>query len=283
MKKNRSIVFEAFWGVILALNLALVGSAAAQTTPGTLDPTFGIGGQVVTDFSALVGFEKADVARDVAIQADGKIVVVGSGSFEPIFSLARYNPDGSLDTTFGEGGLVITSFGHTNPVTGEPGRESAFGIAIQADGKIVVAGFISYPGDPGTRGTIDFALARYNPDGSLDTSFGAGGLVTTDFDSMMDQARDLAIQSDGKIVVVGFTGPSLPSETPVDFALARYNPDGTLDVTFGTGGRVVTTDFNFTSFAESVAIQSDGKIVVAGSTAMEDATGHNFCASPLQF
>ncbi len=216
--------------------------ALARYNPdGTLDPTFGTGGKVITSFN---GF---DEAAAMALQADGKIVTAGfsgpaSGSFD--FALARLNPDGSLDPTFGTGGKVIIDFGG-------PGEEQGRSVAVQPDGKIVVAG-ISIVG-----GTFDFALARLNPDGSLDPTFGTGGKVTTDFGSS-DGGSSVAIQPDGKIVVAGF------SNVPFDFALARYNPDGSLDPTFGTAGKV-TTDFGGSSDAGgAVAIQADGKIVAAG-------------------
>jgi uncharacterized delta-60 repeat protein len=204
---------------------------ARYNTDGNLDPSFGIGGQVTTDFGG-----NNDAASGVAIQADGKIVAAGSAAPESSccqFALARYNTDGSLDPSFGTGGQVTTDFG---------GLDEASGVAIQADGKIVVAG----RGGPSS----DFALARYNADGTLDPSFGTGGQVTTDFGGFGDAANGVAIQTDGKIVAAG-TG----------FALARYNTDGSLDPSFGTGGQVTTRGGDD---AFGIAIQSDGKIVAAG-------------------
>jgi uncharacterized delta-60 repeat protein/uncharacterized repeat protein (TIGR01451 family) len=173
----------------------------ATAASGDLDPTFGTGGKVTTDFAG-----SNAGANGVALQADGKIVAAGfadSGSGSD-FALARYNPDGSLDASFGTGGKVTTDFAG--------GSDSAFGVALQADGKIVAAGFA----DSGSRG--DFALARYNPDGSLDASFGTGGKVTTDFAGSGDEAFGVALQADGKIVAAGFAG----SGSRGDFALARY-------------------------------------------------------------
>jgi uncharacterized delta-60 repeat protein len=219
---------------------------------GALDPTFGVGGKVTTDFAGIF-----DVA--MALQADGKIVVVGDsvvGGFGD-FALARYNADGTLDDSFGTSGKVTTDFG------GDEDR--AFDVAIQANGRIVVVGH-SVAGD-----AVDFALARYNADGSLDDggpndstpadTFGTSGKVTTDFGGTIDLATSVVLQADGKIVVAGstFGGGS------EDFALARYNADGTLDDGFGTSGKV-TTDFGGSDRATSVALQTDGKIVVAGST-----------------
>jgi uncharacterized delta-60 repeat protein len=200
-----------------------------HNTNGSLDTSFDGDGKVITDFST----GASDIGRDVAIQADGKIVVAG-GSLSD-FALARYNPDGSLDTTFDGDGKVTTDFGGTG---------DAHAVALQSDGRIVAAG-----GGPG-----DFALARYNADGSLDTSLDGDGKVTTDFGGSNDSAYDMVIQGDGKIVAVGYP----------DFAMARYNSDGSLDTSFDGDGKV-TTDFGSGfGWAEGVAVQADGKIVVAG-------------------
>ena len=182
----------------------------------------------------------------MAIQTDGKIVVTGASE------LARYRPDGSLDSTFGDDGTVPT-----NPVW-------ARSVAIQADGRIVVAGAISVAGE---LPHYDFALLRYTPDGALDTSFGSGGMQTTSFSAgwFEDEiAAALALQPDGKIVAVG-------TSTPVDWVwegsaivLARYATNGSLDPSFGDGGKRVTIHGVDNSGA-AVAIQGDGKIVVAGS------------------
>src|SRR5207245_5340246 len=161
------------------------------------------------------------------------------------FALARYNADGTLDPSFGGGGRVLTNFA---------GRDEASALALQSDGKIVVAGF------SGAGGRQDFAVARYNPDGSLDPSFGSGGRVLTDFGGD-DEAAALALQSDGKIVVTGF---SFSDAGGSDIALARSNPDGTLDASFGSGGRVLT-DFGL---ASGLVLQSAGRIVGAGGGAL---------------
>jgi uncharacterized delta-60 repeat protein len=193
----------------------------------------------------------------MALQPDGKIVVVGStdSGGGTNFALARYNPDGTLDTTFSFDGKVATDFAG--------GTDEAFGVAIQADGKIVVAGIAGSP----TTVNTDFALARYNPDGTLDQTFGTDGKVTTDFAGEPDEAFGVAIQADGKIVVAGqalFLDPSGTGAVDGDFGLVRYNPDGSLDRSFGTGGRV-TTDFGSAlDTALAVTIQADGKIVAVG-------------------
>jgi uncharacterized delta-60 repeat protein len=231
--------------------------ALARYNPdGTLDPTFNATGKVLTDFS---GSGSGDAANAVAIQSDGKIVAAGyslaSGSPWD-FALARYNPDGTLDTTFNATGKVLTHF------SGSGSGSFASALAIQSDGKIVAAGYSA------TSGTTpsDFALARYNPDGTLDPTFNATGQVLTDFSGSgrIDSAFALVIQSDAKIVAAGYSYASgLPTS---DFALARYNPDGTLDPTFNSTGKVLT-DFSGSGsvdFAYALAIQSDGKIVAGG-------------------
>ena len=128
--------------------MALVGGSSAQAAPGDLDGTFGVGGKVTTDLGR---------GSAVAIQSDGKLVAVGT--WNSMFALARYNADGSLDTSFDGDGKATTDFG--------PGIEDAFTVAIQGNGKIVAAGSAAPGGFCCT-----FALARYNADGSLDTTFG---------------------------------------------------------------------------------------------------------------
>ncbi len=231
---------------------------ARYNTDGSLDASFGTNGRVTTDFPGL-----AAVASAVVVQPDGKIVVAGGAfplfTFAGDFKVARYNPDGSLDASFGAGGIVTTVF---------PGDGSyAFALALQSDGKIIAAGTDFVDFNPGDMSDTDFALARYNPDGNLDTSFGNGGTVTTDFLGAEDDASSVLIQPDGKIVAVGSANSPLDF---YDFAVARYLANGTLDTTFGTGGKV-RTDFgnNDLDIAYAAALQPDGKIVAAGTTAFD--------------
>lgn len=218
---------------------ALVGvGGGALAADGDLDPSFDGDGRVVTPFPG------GAYARAVAVQADGKVVVVGaaagdSGTGE--FAVARYEADGSLDGAFGSGGLVTTPVGD--------GGDDAFGVAIQDDGAVVVVG---------TAGRERFAVVRYTEGGALDPTFGGDGIVRTDFGPGVDVAADGALQPNGRIVVVGESGTHRPR-----FALARYRPDGALDRRFGTGGRVVTP-FGIWGVAHAVALQPNGHIVVVG-------------------
>lgn len=212
---------------------------------GTLDPTFGTGGIVITDF----GVPFYEGASAVAIDSAGRIVVVG-GSYtfatQRDFAVARYNPDGSLDTTFDGDGRVITPVSLTD-------YDVAADVAIQADDRIVVVGS-TYS---------EFGMARYNTDGSLDMTFGGPGLgtVTAGFGGLYADATAVVVQPDGKLLVVGST----TSTTTTDFALARFNVDGSPDASFRTGGQV-TTDFTATDVLTDVALQGDGRIVVTGRT-----------------
>lgn len=171
----------------------------------------------------------------------------GSGAAEPNGGVC--GTPGALDPTFGNGGKVTTA----GPLI------SAMDVAIQPDGKIIAVGGSQGP-------TSDVAVVRYNASGSLDAGFGAGGIVMMDFGGY-DYAHAVAVQSDGKIVVAGFTG--MPT-APYDFLVLRYNSNGTLDTSFGTGGKVVT-DISDSDWASSIAIQTDGKILVAGAADLNES------------
>ncbi len=235
-------------GKIVAAGYANNGSnddfaLARYNTNGSLDATFGSGGKITTPI-----LSSHDIAQAVAIQSDGKIVAAGrayNGSNDD-FALARYNSDGSLDTSFDSDGKVTTAIGVLS--------DGAYAIAIQSDGKIVVAGYANNGSND------DFALARYNTNGSLDATFGSGGKVTTPILSSTDQAYAVASQSDGKIVVAGraYNGSN------DDFALARYNSNGSLDTSFDTDGKLSTVIGNGNDYVRAMRLQSDGKIVVAG-------------------
>ncbi len=244
-----------------------VFALARYNTDGSLDTTFGGGtGKVTTDFALPGDVNVTAQALSVAIQSDDRIVLAGNTvkGFNSVcqdcpanngfnFALARYNADGTLDTSFGGTGKVITDIGGFSFGSGD----GAYSVVIQGDGKIVAAGL----GNPLASGNSDFALVRYNTDGTLDTDFGGTGKVTTDFGSTTDYGKSVAIQGNGKIVVAGQFG-DYPS---ADFALARYNTNGSLDTSFDTDGKV-TTNFGGWDLGQSMAIQSDGGIVAAGYT-----------------
>ena len=183
------------------------------------------------------------------MQLDGKLVVGGSYKNERTphqFALARYNANGSLDSTFGNAGKVVTFIG--------AGDAFATALVIQSNGRIVLAGYSETTQDH------DFTLAGYASNGTLDSTFGNGGLMTTDFSGASDDIPyAMALQSDGKLVVVGQTG----DYPELDFALVRYNVDGQLDQGFGAAGKIAT-DTSLSDHAYGVALQRDGKIVLAG-------------------
>jgi uncharacterized delta-60 repeat protein len=221
-------------------------------TNGSLDTSFDGDGWLTTGFGAS---NVSDNGNAVAIQADGKIVVAGgsqNGS-KTDFALARYNANGSLDTSFDGDGKLTTAIGST--------FDTAFGLAIQSDGRIVAAG-------RSDSSNADFAAARYNTDGSLDTSFDGDGKLTTAMGSAGDIAHDVVVQADGKIVLVGYS----QNPTNYDFALARYDANGSPDTTFSGDGKVITVIASASDFAFGGALQTNGKIVVAGFSGVTSNT-----------
>lgn len=212
---------------------------------GAIDTTFGNNGVVTTDVST-----GSDVANAVAIQADGKIVVAGSADVSPkgkSFAVVRYNADGSLDGTFGDNGKVITSFGSQS--------DEAFAVVVQADGKIVLGGHYRHA----TQG-LDFALARYETNGTLDVGFGVNGLATTPVrvGNSRDSIYGMALQTiDGeqKIIAVGGEG---------DFVLSRFNANGTVDNTFRMGQTLDSEFGTVIGAARAVHVSADNKIIVVG-------------------
>lgn len=209
-----------------------------------------------------------------AIQRDGKIVMVGSmrgpDGNEDMY-VTRLNRDGSLDTSFGDGGYARVAFDFDSDL-----NDSAAAVAIQRDGKIVLAGRAS-TGEDGT----DFAVARLNANGSLDTGFGAGGMKLFDFFGGDDRATGVALQSDGKIVVVGTVASVIGDN---DMGIVRLNRNGSLDTSFDRDGfQVVTFDRggDLSDEAHAVAIQSNGRIVIAGSAEMNASGDHDFAVVRL--
>jgi uncharacterized delta-60 repeat protein len=174
-----------------------------------------------------------------------------SGFFN--FALVRYNGNGSLDTAFGNQGIVLTNFGQF---------DDARALALQGDGKLVAAGVTNN----GTSTLL--ALARYNNDGSLDTSFGTNGQVTTNLGRLNQAIQSLALSPDGKLVVAGSYAPPGPSQ----FFLARYNTNGSLDTTFGNAGTVLTAiDPEDDNGAAGIGFLPDGTLVAAGTAGSDFA------------
>lgn len=221
----------------LILRCAIVlfcSNLSAQTK--TLDPGFGTNGIVTTS----LGGNSLGLA--IALQTDSKILVAGGANKYGI-TVVRYNTDGSLDTNFGTNGVASAGFG------------LAQAIALQPDGKIVVAGITG-------SATAHFALVRFNPNGLLDSTFGINGKVITDVTPGSDnRAYTIVLQPNGKIIVAG----SSNTANNDDFTLVRYNSDGSIDSGFGNRG-IVTTQFVGDDVVRSIALQSDGKIVAAGSS-----------------
>jgi|DEB19_MinimDraft_3_1074340.scaffolds.fasta_scaffold05335_2 uncharacterized delta-60 repeat protein len=221
-------------------------------TDGALDTSFGGGDGKVTTVVGNFG----DFVSSVALQANGKIVVVGSryNGVDNDFAVVRYNTDGTLDTSF-DGD---TGTGNGKVITDVAGRaDVGKSVAIQSDGKIVVAGH-SY----GVATDFDFAVLRYDTDGTLDTDFGGTGIVITSIGLDNDFVYSIALQSDGKIVVTGEYWESM------NFAvvIVRYDTDGTLDTSFDDDGIHIIDISGGNDQGAAVAIQDNGKIVVAGSS-----------------
>ncbi|WP_158628711.1 hypothetical protein [Dyella choica] len=234
---------------------------ARYTTSGALDTSFNGTGKVTTTPSS--SCSNSGQARALALQADGKIVVAGTScpNFNSIrnFTIYRYNPDGSLDATFGSSGKATVNF--------SAGASEACAVAVQG-GLIWVAGYAG----------SDIALARLTSSGTLDYSFGNGsGTVTSAVGTSSAFANSLVIQADGKPVLAGYA-----SNGGTVFALARYTTTGALDTTFGAGGEVLThvggTFPGNSAIATSLAIQSDGKIVAGGYANSPTTSYYRFAA-----
>ncbi|MGC2237690.1 MAG: delta-60 repeat domain-containing protein [Pyrinomonadaceae bacterium] len=249
-KKHVQNLLQGFWRVRIVVLIILLCSNSISAA-GILDKSFGVGGKVNFRIAATT-----DQATGALLQPDGKIVIVGvscpSGQSNGLrdFAIARLNPDGTLDNTFGSVGTVTTSFGFQ--------REDIPGPTLfQPDGKILVGG--------SSDGV--FALARYNPNGTLDNTFGSGGTVMTDFpESLSEGIGILFPQPDGKFIAVG--GLYLGGSNPVNrsqIVFVRYNANGSIDTTYGNNGILKLFFENEITSFNGLAIQPDGKILVSGS------------------
>ncbi|MDQ3747876.1 MAG: FG-GAP-like repeat-containing protein, partial [Acidobacteriota bacterium] len=236
---------------------------------GSLDASFGSGaGRLVTNIAN-------DRVKDLAVQPDGKIVITGD-ALERVASQVyigrnifaiRYNADGTPDTAFGDNGTAKASYRVSTvcPVLNEPHNPEA--LALQPDGKIIVAGYVAFC-DPsptnGYRGGA--AIVRFLPDGQLDNTFDSDGKV---LNSDIRSANAVTLQSDGKIIAVGQSGnPYGNPSVPYDFGILRYTTNGTLDTSFDGDGKVVTSIEAYNDIARDVLVQPNGKIVVVGESSV---------------
>ncbi len=248
-----------FTGIFLAAILCI---SEVHAQDGQLDKSFDSTGIVTTTLTGIGGIGMSGTAYSTLIQKDGKIVLVGTigdGS-QSFFCLVRYNQNGIIDSTFGIDGVDTTAIGYTD--------DEAFCGLLQPDGKIIAAGYTSIGGAGSER---DFALVRYNTDGSIDRTFGTNGFVKTAIGLSDDEIYSIALQANGKIAAAGFSYTSISNQNVFVIALARYNSNGTLDDSFGTNGTLtealqVSGTLQKYTEAKSVAIQSDSSIVVGGYT-----------------
>jgi uncharacterized delta-60 repeat protein len=271
----RAVVVQADGRIVVGGRAGLMNqdSVLVRHQPdGTLDASFGSSGDgvVFTDFEG--GFDEIFA---ICIQDDGKIVAVGrtasAGAKLGDFGLARYTSDGLLDESFGNGGKVSTDFSHDRSFTDDCG----YAATVLANGQIIVAGTT---GDDWSR---DAALARYNANGDLDTTFGEEGTgrVAHDFGTgyektglgaqQFDEVLAVVAQADGRCVIAGSTQPAAGEASSRDFLVARYDASGRLDESFGDGG-VVTTDFGGRDAVRALIRQPDERIVAVGHTAVTE-------------
>ena len=235
---------------------------ARYDTDGSLDTDFSSDGKLTTSIG---GTDNLGYA--VAIQSDGKILMAGSshnGSNWDI-ALVRYNANGSLDTDFSSDGIVTTEIGSSHDF----GRS----IVLQSDGKILVGG------DSEISGNRDFAVVRYDTDGSLDTDFSSDGKLTTSIGSADEYGRSVIVQSDGKILLAGSTD----SGSNTDFAVVRYDTDGSLDTDFSSDGIVTTEIGNGNDYSESVVLQASGKIIVSGYADMDASASTDYDVAVVRY
>ena len=231
---------------------------------GDLDATFGVGGKVTTDLPA----STQNFGMAMVRQPDGKVVVVGTSmpvmGRDTDFAVTRFHPDGTPDAGFGDGGTAVVDFDRR--------FEQAQGVALDAAGNIVVAG---YSAVDGRFFGLDFAVARLTPDGALDPTFDGDGRRRVDFSGGEDEASAVEVQSDGRIVLAGRSRTTAAGSRS-GFALARLDADGSDDATFGAGGRVVQLLGTRNATAADVAVDGAGRIVAAGYA---EAPGADFAVA----
>jgi uncharacterized delta-60 repeat protein len=257
------------WGLLVAAALfAGVNTTTANAGGGDVDATFG-GGRVLTDFGGF-GNGRVDQVNGVTVDAQGRVVAVGfSRSSDPalgtVVAVARYNGNGTLDTTFGSNGKVTSGFGF--PIGA---NTQANAVAIDRTGGIVVAGWTDGIGnlctDPPCSANERFLVARYNSDGSLDTAFAENGVATVSHGDL-DRAEAIGIDSAGRIVVAG-SSVTVFSDEGASFEVLRLMPDGFEDASFGQNG-LVLTPLGDGALAHSLVIDAQDRIIVAGGAVEE--------------
>ncbi len=257
MQSDGKIVVAGFGYIGGNADLAV----ARYNSDGSPDTSFSGDGKLTIDTGG------DDRSQSATVQSDGKLLVAGSGwsGSNGSVVLVRLNIDGVLDTSFDTDGIVTTDIGSS--------YDGGQSVTVQADGKILVAGHSYNGGNAGYINSTDIALIRYNIDGSLDTTFSGDGMLTTDFGSYQGGATSVTAQSDGKILVAGYTYTST-SYYYVNFALVRYNADGSLDTSFSGDGKLTTSIGGLEDLGYSVTIQADGKIVMVGSTSSTGSTSN---------
>jgi uncharacterized delta-60 repeat protein len=254
---NASAVAIQSDGKIVAVGGSSGFEIARYNTNGSLDSSFGTNGIA----EALFNNAADGTAQAVGIQSNGDITIAGfaSGPSGAIFAVARFNTNGTLDTSFGRAGEVTTVI---------ETADAAHGMGIQPDGKIVAGGFAGTVNSATTVITeLDFAAARYQTNGALDLSFGSLGRTTGNVGGgSYDLGNAVAVQPDGKVIVAGAAALELPVGTSSFVALVRFNTNGTPDTTFGNNGGVATEIGTYSDEGLAVALQSNGKILVAGAS-----------------
>jgi uncharacterized delta-60 repeat protein len=252
-----AILVQPDWRIVCAGGRWLPGSGAFAIVrynwDGSLDTTYSGDGLVTTT----LGGGNHTGARAAALQPDGKLVAAGKvgSSDEGHFAVIRYDRMGALDPTFHGDGVVTTTVGSTRSEFVDTA-----GVAVCSDGKVVVAGTAQFS-------DVDFVLLRYDTDGWLDNSFGLNGIAAANLGRDFDIAGALAVQTDGKLVVVGRSADGAPANA--DFAVARFHPEGGLDASFDADGIVFTAASGGFDGLDAVAIQPDGKIVAAGEAGQD--------------
>jgi uncharacterized delta-60 repeat protein len=307
-KKRKTLILF----FILCL-LSLTNKSEAQ--PGTLDVSFGNGGKLITDFSFVPLYNYSSAAIDnsgkiwvapdsllirylpngnldstfgvngiqttiihgnsdkslnnvVLIQSDGNVIIAGTSTDSGGrhgFEVARYQSTGIIDPTFGAGGRTIINF---------PFNSYCENAILQPDGKILLVGYTNV--DSTLNAPTSFALARYQVNGHPDSTFGINGRQTISFEEIDNEGLAVAVQTDGKILAAGATSVQINSANILqEFALLRLQANGRLDSSFGTNGKQSTALGDDGARGESVIIQQDNKIVVAGSSFTAGVKAHS--------